>query len=665
MSTTHKVQWLAALGQAKALASKPGQPPETVETAFQRALALSQEHHEVLAAYGEYLRAQGRAREALALLQPHLNAQASFDLAFTLGNAAAAISEFKTAQAAYRQACDSQPSHAMAHNNLGYVCNMQGLFEEAYLALTEALVLNPGLALAMGNLIDLLIRKKDWPEAEKFVDALVEMTPTGHAYFQRGKVLNAVGRLSEARSSWLHALTLNDQDETTHIHLGGLYYKTGEVLKAQTHFLKALNLNPKNPTNVSNYLLSLNYLYMDPAFVFAEHQRAAAFICPPQANDTNLNQRLQTLRQLLSKAPAKLHLAFLSSDFYEHPVGQLIEATLMQWPEEQANVTCLHRGTESDGLTTRLRAQLGEHRFLDCSTWDSARFQTEIKQRDIHVLIELSGHTGNSYLSLFKQRLAPLQATYLGYPNTTGIASIDYRITDTIADPIGHTEAFHSEQLLRICAPFVLLQKPRTVQAMQYRAPKKDGSFLFGCFNNLPKLTDETLRAWAVLLNACPNARLLLKAGGLADAAIQAEFRERLTLLGLPADRVDLKARTGFEQHLALYRSVDLALDPFPYNGTATTIEALWCNVPLLTLAGNTHVARVGASIMESLQMPQLVAQTVESYIAKAQAFYNNPQALDACRQHLAQTLPNTAASNAARISRELIKVFSEVIHKS
>jgi protein O-GlcNAc transferase len=252
------------------------------------------------------------------------------------------------------------------------------------------------------------------------------------------------------------------------------------------------------------------------------------------------------------------------------------------------------------------------------------------------ILVDLAGHTGLNRLPLLARRLAPVQVTYLGYPNTTGVAALDYRFTDAIADPEGEAEAFATERLIRF-APTAWAYSPRADAPPVGPAPALTaGHVTFGCFNNPAKITDSGLQLWSRVLAAVPNSRLRLKGDGFGQPAVRARYEERLGRCGISVSRVDLLELTASPvDHLALYQTVDVAFDTFPYHGTTTTCEALWMGVPVISLAGNDHRSRVGASLLTAVGHSGWCARTPDEFVGAAVELAQDPAALNAIRLSL------------------------------
>jgi predicted O-linked N-acetylglucosamine transferase (SPINDLY family) len=295
-----------------------------------------------------------------------------------------------------------------------------------------------------------------------------------------------------------------------------------------------------------------------------------------------------------------------------------------------------------------------------CAVWrDIARTSDEaaetlIRTDQIDILIDLAGHTAGNRLALFARKPAPIQMTYLGYPDTTGLPAIDYRITDAVADPPDIADALHAETLLRLPPPFLCYQSPRHAPPVGELPAVAAGYVTFGSFNALPKIV-PAIPLWSRILREIPTSRLLLKNAGLKDAGTCARIQQKFAEHGITADRLDLLASvTTTREHLALYNRIDLALDTFPYHGTTTTCESLWMGVPTVTLAGAVHVSRVGVSILRAIGLPELVAETPEQFARIAVQLASDQPRLAAMRSSLRQQMTASPLMDAVGFARKI-----------
>jgi predicted O-linked N-acetylglucosamine transferase (SPINDLY family) len=285
-----------------------------------------------------------------------------------------------------------------------------------------------------------------------------------------------------------------------------------------------------------------------------------------------------------------------------------------------------------------------------------------IRQDGIDILVDLAGHTTDNSLLALARKPAPVQATWIGYPNTTGLEAMDYRLTDAISDPPGQTESWHSEQLVRLPKTFSCYCAPAESPAVGPLPALANGFVTFGSFNNFRKLSDPTIAVWARLLREIPTARLLLKSQGLGNPQALKLLRDRFVGTGVSAERIQFHgAGLSKEQHMGLYNQVDLCLDPFPYNGTTTTCDALWMGVPVVTLAGRTHVARVGLSLVSNLGFPEWAVETPEAFVAKCQALTGDLPGLASLRLRLREQMRLSPLCDAPQFVGHLENAFREM----
>jgi protein O-GlcNAc transferase len=308
-------------------------------------------------------------------------------------------------------------------------------------------------------------------------------------------------------------------------------------------------------------------------------------------------------------------------------------------------------------VTVRLAA-LAEHWRSTVGTSDEA-LAREIGEDGIDILVDLAGHTANNRLLVFAARPSPVQVTWLGYPNSTGLMAMDYRLVDAVTDPNGKADRSASERLLRLAGGFLCYGPPAGAPDPAPGLGEGKGFITFGSFNNPAKISGPTLDAWAVLLNELPRSRLLLKGAPLADAPTRALLQARLVERGVAAGRVALRGQMpNLADHLGLYREIDIALDPFPYNGTTTTCEALWMGVPVVTLLGDRHAGRVGASLLTQMGLTELIANSVQEYVKIALALAGRPGHLHGLRRSLRPQMAASALCDAYSFARKMEAAF-------
>ena len=555
----------------------------------------------------------GRASEAEASFRRALELKSDYCEAHNnLGNTLKGLQRFDEAQASYRRALELKPDFHQAHNNLGIVLQEIGQLAEAEASYRRALELAPDSHDAHYSLGTVLQATGRSLGAEASFRRALELEPHSHlTHNNLGVVLQTLGRSSEAEAIYRRALELKPDYHVAHGNLGVPLHALGRAAEAQASFRHALLLAPDSPVTRSNLLfaltctdsLSRNEVFEEHLAWARRHEAPLAPLCRPHPKTRDPQRRLR--------------VGYVSPDFRRHSVAYFLEALLARHDRDAFEVYCYANVLKPDSVTQHLLGLADRaHNILGMSDTRAAEL---VRSDAIDILVDLAGHSEKNRLGLFGLKPAPLQVTYLGYPNTTGLTAIDWRLTDIHADPPGDGDQFHSERLMRLAQTFLCYRPPQDAPAVQPPPYFRNGHITFGSFNALPKVTPQVIRTWACLLKRVPGSRLMLKALGLRDASGCERLRGEFAQHGVGRDRLTLLAMDDdFRAHLARYHDIDIGLDPFPYNGTTTTLEALWMGVPVVNLAGDRHAARVGDSILANLGLDTLIARSVDEYLAIA-----------------------------------------------
>ena len=402
----------------------------------------------------------------------------------------------------------------------------------------------------------------------------------------------------------------------------------------------------------SNLLLAMNYpSRFTPAEVAAEHKKwAAAFAgeppAPPRPADPNPNRLLK--------------IGYVSADYRTHTVAGFIEVLLSKHDRTKFHVTAYPSVGRGDETTERLKKLADAWRpIMGVSDDQAARM---IESDRIDVLVDLGGHTAGNRMLAFARRPAPLQLTLFGYPNTTGLSAIDYRVTDSISDPPEATDRHDAEQHLRLPGLAWVYQPPTNAPAVTPLPSSGKKGFTFGCLNNVAKISDDCLVAWAAVLAAVPGSKLVLLAGQSNAGAKR--LADRFKSAGILRDRVELVFRLPRDQYFSAYQSFDLALDPFPYNGGITTCDAMWMGVPVLTVAGNSYASRQGLAVLATLGLPGFIARTPAELAELAKSWSHRRPELAGIRAELRGLMKKSAVCDVAGYVKgfeaEVIKAWKQ-----
>jgi predicted O-linked N-acetylglucosamine transferase (SPINDLY family) len=352
---------------------------------------------------------------------------------------------------------------------------------------------------------------------------------------------------------------------------------------------------------------AMNYVELPPEEIFAEHRRLGEMLAAEYPREAFAFRNARTTDR-------PLRIGYVSPDLRNRSVGHFVEPIVTARDREGLRVFCYSTSAECDELTVRLRE--GCDGWVDAWGMDDRALTDRIRADGIDILVDLAGHTGGSRVAPFCWRAAPVQATYIGYPNTTGLPTMDFRIVDALTDPPG-SERWCTERLVRLDPVFLCYAPPAHTPPVAMRPP--GAPVTFGSFNSHMKLNPRTFRTWAEILKAVPGSRLLLKSRGMGSSQTREETRRAFAADGIDPQRLDLRGETTSQrEHLETYAEVDIALDTFPYHGTTTTLEALLMGVPVITLEGATHVSRVGVSLLSCVGRAEWVARSGDEYVRSA-----------------------------------------------
>ena len=355
----------------------------------------------------------------------------------------------------------------------------------------------------------------------------------------------------------------------------------------------------------------------------------------------------------------KLHIGFVSPDLGSHSVVYFLRPFLDVFDRDRFEVTAYASMPKEDGISEALKQLVT--RWRNVFHLNDGSLAETIRNDKVDILIDLAGLTKGTRVRAFTARPAPIQMTYIGYPNTTGFSCVDYRITDSVCDPDGADDD-HTETLIRLPGCFLCFAVPAHAPPVEPGPSEHKGYVTFGTFNNFAKINDDVLATWAEVLKAVPNSRLLAKSSSSGDPTARRVIRDRLESHGIDPERVDFKDYSEtLNSHLSLYHDVDIALDTFPYNGTTTTCEALWMGVPVVALLGDRHAARVSASLLTAIGFPAGIATSREEYVLTAKLLAETPGLLKTLRRTLRETVMQSPLCNNQAHARTLEQAFREV----
>ena len=550
------------------------------------------------------------------------------------------------ARALLRRLIQKDPRDPDAHRLLGMLHAGLNENDQALFYLQRAAALSPSdpyTHFILGNLLMALRKDK---EAAAAYTATIRLSPhTFQGYDGLARILLRMGRHAEGVDAFERGIAATPDDPAAYRMYASAMATMGRVDEALAILHRAVARLPSDPGLRESLCYNLNFSEESPDQIFESHRALGAL----------LHQQRSTLpAPPLPNSPdphRKLRLGIISGDFCSHACALFMEGALRDLSRDRFDLFLYYTRADIEPPTNRFAA-MSNWRHCHAATDDQLRAQVLADQIDI--LIDTAGWTELHRLHCFTPRIAPLQMTWLGYPNTTGLPTMDYRIVDAITDPPG-AERLCTENLLRLdrCflsfLPLSTSPDPRTTPALE-----ADGPITFGSFNRLSKVRPRTARTWAKVLARVPNSRLFLKSSLVSDD-VRAQYETLFAAEGITPDRLLWSSYLpGMESHLAAYHRVDLALDSFPYNGTTTTCEALWMGVPVITLVGDTHRARVGASLLTAVGLPDLIASSEDHYIELAANLAQDRARLRTLHQTLRPTMAASQLCDTTGFARAL-----------
>lgn len=636
--------WALALGHYQA-----GRPDEA-ERASREVLQASPGHADALHLLGAIAHQRGDHDQAIELIEEAVRTDpARPDFLNTLGVVNQALGEFADAEKCFRGALSLKPDFAAAHNNLGIALRNLEHPAEAERSFREAVRLQPDFAEAHNNLGNVQSELGRQDDAERsFRNAIASAPDLAEAHGNLGIVLRGTGRLTEAERSARKAIALKPDYAEAHNDLGVVLYKMGRQREAEDCYRQALALHPGLSVAQGNLAYLLNCVAgRSAAEILAAHREYARRFCPQADAWTHQNP---------PEPGRRLRVGYVSADLRRHSVAYFIEPVLSRHDRGQFEIFAYSGSAHADAVTQRLKASVDQWRDVFALNDDSL---TRLVREDrIDILVDLGGFSANNRLTAFARKPAPVQATWLGYPTTTGLAQMDYRISDWLVDPEG-SDGLSAERLVRLANSYFCYGGPGLEPEVGACPGSREGRITFGSFNSLAKIGEETARLWVRVLDAVPGSRLIIKSAPLADAAVADQVRHRFETSGLARERLSLSGwKEDLEDHLQVYRDVDVALDSYPYNGATTTCEALWMGVPVVSLAGETHASRMGRSILHSVGLAELVAQTQDRFADIAAGLARDPERLAAMRAGLRERMRLSPLMDAQNFTRDLESAY-------
>lgn len=637
---------------------------------YQQAIALNPQYTEAYSNLANILRAQGDLENAINCYQKALATNPNFVSAYNnLGATLKDLGRLADAENAYRTAIALQPNYALAYYNLGILLDETNRSQEAEQSFKQAIAINANYADAYNNLGNNLRAQGRMQEAEASMRRAIEINPEcvpahnnlgnvladinlldaaeasyrqalalspdyDDAHYNLGKVLADKGDVAQAELSYQQAIALNPNFANAYNNLGNLAKDQGKLKEAEAYYRKAIALNPEFAGGYSNLLFNLTHdETISMADLYAEHLNFSQLYEVPLLSNIQAHRNSKDIERTLK-------VGFVSGDLRNHAVANFIEPVLKHLAQDKGlELYAYSNFANEDDVTQRLKAHFKHWQMV--ARMPESTLAEQIRHDEVDVLIDLSGHTAHNRLVTFAHKPAPIQASWIGYPGTTGLQGMDYFLSDQYILPKGQFEAQFTEQIVRLpaCAPFMPFEHAPEVSAL----PALSNRYItFASFNRPSKISASVVALWSALLKAVPSAKLMMAA--MPKNGNYSQLIEWFKDNGIAENRLSFHERTDMAGYLKLHQSADICLDTFPYNGGTTTWHALWMGLPTLTLAGNMLPSRNGAAIQGYLGLDDFVSHTAAEFVAKGVKWAANISVLANIRAEMRERFSTSPA---------------------
>jgi protein O-GlcNAc transferase len=592
----------------------------------------------------------GQRDQATAALRRAVDLRPNFPEAHNfLGSELQAKNETEAAVECFHRSLALRPNYASALNNLGVAYQNLGRLAEAIATFRKAVAAQPGFVQALANLGGLLAASNNTDEAIPLLAQAVAAQPgLPLSHNNLAIAYREAGRVDDAMNACRRALELDPTSTAAHNNLGNLFKDIAQWPAAMESYRLAIQFDPRQPAWHSNLIAAMSYCGENPAVLRQElddwnRRYVSPYVkrIPPHENDRSPDRRLK--------------IGYVSADLRNHPVGRFLIPLFAHHDHRNFEIFCYADVHYSDAITDRLRA--GCDVWRDIHATEDQKVANQIRQDKIDILVDLSMHTHGNRLLVFARKPAPVQVTYLAYCGSSGLQTMDFRLSDSYLDPVGGDETAYTEQSIRL--PSYWCYEPFSETAELNDLPaSKNGWITFGCFNNYCKVSPSTWAAWIKILQTLPDSRLILTS---PVGSHRERISHELTAAGIAANRVSFAKFVSPKEYFTLYHQIDIALDPFPYCGGTTTCDALWMGVPVVTLKGASAVGRAGVSILSQLKLTEWIAGDVDQYVQIAAKLAGDPSHLAHMRATLRDRMRQSPLMDGAAFARGMEAAYRDM----
>jgi len=596
----------------KGMQAKAEGNPEQALAYFNQALQSGEESAELLYIVGDTLHDVGRLDQAIEYLRKARNLDAGHvGAVYTLAVALQDKGLLEESIDCYRIAESLRSDHPKTYNNMGSAYQRLERLDDAITCYEKAVRLNPDYFMAHYNLASAHFLNKNFVAAKQYFQRALFLNQNfASAHNNYANLLKEEGQLQAASDEYRLAIRCNPNLSEAYFNLSNILMKTWRVEEALNMLEKLLEIDPQHVLGHDNYLLYSHYSFR---FNSADYYRMANNWEKIHAAEIELGVKKNKFTNT-PNPDRRLKIGYVSADFGQHPVGFFIEGVLASHDKSRVEVFCYYNFPKRDEMTDRF-VKLVDH-WRDIQDIPDCKVDELIRNDRIDILVDLSGHTEANRMMLFAGKPAPIQVTWLGYCDTTGLTTMDYLLADETVIPPNSAQQY-SESVWRLAGSY-LNYVPRIYSPPvgSGREGDEQSYITFACFNNLSKITEEMLELWSIILCKVEKSQILIRSPQFKDPVVAERLKSILLRYGVEVERIRLEH--DFLEHskfLQCYTSVDVALDTFPYNGVTTTCDALWMGVPVVTIMGDHFISRNSASILKSLGLPELIAESQQQYV--------------------------------------------------
>ena len=557
------------------------------------------------------------------------------------------------AERLFYQVLEFQPDYLPAHANLALIYLEKKEYQAAIEHSNKAYKTFQNNPDFLFNFALILERINDFPKAIKLYEKAISINPNHYkSYINVSALKILIGDLINAEEYLSNCVKRFPNNYRVLNNIGLCYEEQGKIKQAFEFYKKAALAEQTENIAKSNLLFAMHYQpCINGEILYQMHCQWANFLEKECYDFENVYKNDQ-----------KINIGYLSPDFRVHPVATFLYPILLNHNRKFFRIICYSQVVHQDDMTERIKKQCTK--WVDITSLTDKEACSSIQRDQIHILVDLAGYSKNNRINIFAMKPAPVQISYLGYPGTTGLKQIDYRLTDKWADPQEHN-SLHTEKLIRMPHCFLCYEPGEAMPEVSSLPALKNSFITLGSFNRMSKLNDNILEVWAKIMVRQKNTLLILKAQAFHDPLVKKRIINFFENIGVKRNRLILLERLNSRmEHLKLYNKIDIALDTFPYHGTATTCQALWMGVPVVTLQGNAHVSRVSVSILKTIGLSDCVALSKKEYIDKVCNIANNIDLLSCLRKNLRKLIQDSPLYQSKKFVLQLEQQYQKLWQK-